>query len=438
VTAQVGFTTVQPTEGFDADYWAAFDADMAVDGMVRSGRFFDTGAGYVPEYAPTDTLPATAGAVSPIPPTKETRTMSTATLERPAAIVPPQREMNDREAFRAELDSREATRSLGDRIRSAPKALKGWYRGVLDTVRASSIGGTISDAGRSALGLLGRVMGPVKVVGLMNIFGALLTCGQGRRIIRKTVTTTYRIVTAPLRWAGRMVAGVLNRFGWGKRVVTAVTEKVDQAEAYVGGKFEAAMTWMDEREFSGGMRWGRAFYQGQITGRTVKHYAPENLKTPLYIATMFLPTVGTSLGMESKTNLVSSTARSASVVAQEVSQTAQVVEEALETPAQDWKVEYVQTFDGTTLSRTQMFTDADGDRWIKLGGQLFEANDIPEGWKYGRAAEVAAQTAGLQAQAERAAASSNGDAPLPRAAQREADKQAKKATAKAHGPAGRR
>lgn len=377
--------------------------EQADEGLLLTGEYFALDDGtQVPTYmtagdlaAPIVSITPAASAAGSRPTTPgDSEIMSTTTIERPAVLTAPAARVNGA-PMRAHLDEGVKV-GYGDRLRSIPRRLRAWVRSVWETARGTQIKGAMRSGLGSARSLLGRVLAPVRAIGPWNIVGALLTCQQGRDLVRKVADTVVRVVTAPFRLVGKGIAWVLNKFGWGRKVVAATQQQAIKTGEWVATKFDAGMTWLDEREFAGGMRWARAYFQGKVMGGLIRSFVPKQYRTGAYIASLFVPTLGVrGGGTESKTTLLNATEARVADEAERIAKAA--ASPAAPAPSvhvgDGWTIEQAPMFDGTTESIVSVMVDRDGDRWVKIDGTLYALGEIPNGTLIGEAARKAAKQA---------------------------------------------
>lgn len=298
---------------------------------------------------------------------------------------------NNKEQMSNLLEQQAEARTWRDRITSAPQALKGYLLSVLKWMHAESLVSGANSAYQRGRDLFVRVTGPIRKIGLFNILGALLTCKGGRDILRAAGRTAYRVVSAPVRFVGRVFGWVGRHIGL-SNAVDWVDAKYHQAIDYVEGKLSGAMTWLDEREHSGAMRWARPFFQGAVVSRGIRHYAPANLKTPLYIANLFLPAFGVGkrpvdgqvpdgLTTESKLDIVKDAADTAKTEVEDRLGKATEKDADNVTPMPVAK-EVIEKFEGTIVgsgkkAHYQRVTKADGTVVYRWMGREYTEAEIP-------------------------------------------------------------
>lgn len=299
---------------------------------------------------------------------------------------------NNKAGMAALLEEKAEARSWRDRIASAPKALKGWLNSMFEWMRlnkAKDAFGGVWNRGRE---LLVKVFGPVRKIGLFNIFGALLTCKGGRDILRSVGRTSYRVVSAPIRFAGRALGWIGRHIGLSS-AVDWVDRKYHDAVDWASSKLSAGMDWLDEREHAGAMRWARPYFQGAVVGRAIRNYAPANLRTPLYIANLFIPTIGVGkrpvdgvtvdgLTTESKLEVVKDAAETAKSEVEDKMGKATQKDADNVTPMPISK-EVVEKFEGIRVGsgkkvHYQRITKVNGDVVYKLDGHEYTEAEIPQ------------------------------------------------------------
>lgn len=286
------------------DYWPAIDVQKTPMGPEHTWVEADFGNGRTDTFLedPNGSRLRIGWSYQPITRPTGGHTMSAMTMEAPVNGA------STREAMREVLDEREASRALGDRLRTLPQRARDYVAGVFRYLRLNRAADTFSTAWERVRPILARILGPIKVIGILNIVGALLTAQSGRQLVRSAAETAARIITWPFRMAGRLLAWVGRTVGLGGAVAEVEFQWI-RGKIWVRTNFAKAMAWLDEREHHGAMRWGRSFFQTAIAGRIIRRYAPENLRGLFWVAFLFVPNlgVGPNSNSESKFSVLKDT-----------------------------------------------------------------------------------------------------------------------------------
>lgn len=312
--------------------------------------------------------------------------MSTASIERELNDI--ERRLDLVDPFAAELGKRSLARQAADKFRSLTTKARQWFASAVDFLHLGAIRGVVGEGVAKVRSLVGRVLIPVRKIGWFNIAGAMLTCQKGREITDTVVRKTASVATLPVRMAWKPTSWLLRKVGL-SRVVDWVENKAFNAEYFVCEKYAQAMDWLDEREHAGAMRWARSFYQAGVTQRAINSFAPTNLRTPLYIGSLFVPNLGVGGGKgENKLSIVVDTVKTrAHEVAEEIAEAATPVEPVVTlveepTAKTEVKTEAAVLIHGIILGsgkkvRLQKLTAADGVVTYRYNGRTYAEGKLP-------------------------------------------------------------
>lgn len=318
--------------------------------------------------------------------------MATMTTERMTVNAPPSA---TKEAMGAVIEARAAERTIGDRIRSAPAALRGWLREVFRWTRLNAVGERVRPVTERAKAILRPVLGPIIAAGPWFITGALLTAHGGRRLLRGALATTYQVASAPVRWLARGLGWLGRKIGMGG-AVDRVESYYDRATSWVAVRIDAAEDWMDRHENYDVMALLRSIFQGGILARLIRRYAPARAHGVLYFAAFFVPAfgVGKENNTENRLTLVKGFGEKASAEVRKTEKkdkakaTEQASAQAVESDAPPAGAaatnvaEVYRTVPAVVVGTgkkvlVREYTKADGTVYYKYGNQNFEPGKLP-------------------------------------------------------------
>jgi hypothetical protein len=184
-----------------------------------------------------------------------------------------------------------ANPSFAERARGVAGKAKGT---LMRAVKALHLGG-FADAVKSASAWAWKYAAKagtrIKGLGLTNVAGAVVTTPL-RHKAYKVVKTVVKVVTYPVRLIGRGLRWGLSKFGWGRKVVAKVTEKMAQVEQFVDTKVEAGLTWLDDHDDHGAMGWLRWFFQASLARKAIRMVFPQVPSWAIYAASLAIPVYG--------------------------------------------------------------------------------------------------------------------------------------------------
>lgn len=189
------------------------------------------------------------------------------------------------------LVEKTAKRSFTDTLKAAPRKARAF---IASTAKTLHIDGALSALGDLGVWIKGRLTRPMRLLrglGVINILGLLITTPLRHKAVM-VLGKVYKAVTAPIRLIGRALAWGLNKFGWGRKVVEKVTEKVAQAETFVVRKVNEGLAWLDRHDDHGAMSWARWYFQATLARRTVRMAFPKVSGWVVMVVGLAIPVYG--------------------------------------------------------------------------------------------------------------------------------------------------
>jgi hypothetical protein len=321
------------------------------------------------------------------------------------------------EAIGNGLAAKTARRSFGETIRATARSGRAMVGSTIRTLHLDGAASTLGDLSRWIVKRLARAGRFVKGFGFTNLAGMVLTTPLRSQALT-VLSKVYRVVTYPVRLVGRALAWGLNKFGWGRKVVTKTVEYVQRAETFVARKAGDGVSWLAGHDNHGAMKWLRWYFQATIVRKGISMFFPRVPGWIVYAAGLAVPVYGDKVPAEEAAidrahevlDKIPTPARR-DVPAADVLVKETVVLTDASLPAGE------QTFEAVS------FIDDNGDRRIRMGSQLLLAEDLPDGIAIvGMIAGTGDQVQivhPVEAQVRKAQASPSGRPPtLPRAAAR--------------------
>ena len=283
--------------------------------------------------------------------------------------------------YREVLASQEAGLGLWDRVKAAPRALKGWITATLKTFKLDKAAGVVGEGARWAWDRLQGVLGLVKGFGYSNILGAIITTPL-RHTAVEAIATAAHVVTTPLRWGWAGVSWLLSKFEFTNKLVVTLENRGHKALAAVAGQIDQGLTWLDKHDGHGAMRWLRWYFQAKLVRHAVALAFPAVPGWAVYAASLMVPVYGDYAPEEeaaigrAKEHLAKNPAqtRAEALVhgAEAVSKAAEAAATAVSEP------ELLATTrpprkPGDPYMRTEIAVMTDTDRKAKFGSASFEA-----------------------------------------------------------------
>lgn len=195
------------------------------------------------------------------------------------------------EGFRDALAEQAASRTLFDRAKAAPGALRGWILATLKTFKLDKAAGAVADAGRWAWSRLQPVLNLAKSFGLTNFVGAILTTPL-RRQAQSGLALIGQVVTAPVRWIWRPLRWVLSLTPPTRALANGIENACTSVRDFLDDKIENAVQWLEGNEQHGAMRWLRWYFQANLARHVVRFFLPGFPGWVIYAVSLFVPTYG--------------------------------------------------------------------------------------------------------------------------------------------------
>lgn len=294
--------------------------------------------------------------------------------------------------MRLVLDQDIAKRSAIDTIKAVPARAREYVASTLKTLHLDGLGENATSLGRWIMGRMATAGRFLKGFGLHNIAALFITTPL-RHTVVSVVRTTYRVVTAPLRWIGRAIAWGLNQFGLGRSIVERVQNTVTLAETWVSTKVSKVLTWLDERNNSGVMSWIRWLSQTSMVSKVIRLAFPMIPTWVLYLVALPFPVYGDQYSPEEETAIANAKQMLGDVpsrphVVKDIHDRAN--EKAAPIPANSLVIGRSLMTDisrpaGKQAFEVNSFKDEKGELWVRLAPEpegLYHVDDLPEGVVY--------------------------------------------------------
>lgn len=295
------------------------------------------------------------------------------------------------EQMNALLTERSAGRRLADKVTAAPRALKAWVAATLRTFHLDAAAGSVADAGRWTWERLSGVFSFVAGFGATNLAGIVVTTPLRRTFVRVT-TTVLTVVTAPIRWVGRLLRWGMNKFGPTRKIVETVQRTVTRVSKAIDAKVEQGLTWLERNDDHGAMTWLRWFFQARVVRHALALAFPAIPGWAVYAGSLLVPVYGDSAheATAAENEAIGKAKDMLSKVPTREHVIEDVVEEVISSPKAKQEgphmtTEIVILTDtdpegpwGAGTNEAYSFVDESGVRRIRLGSQLFLEDDLPD------------------------------------------------------------
>lgn len=150
------------------------------------------------------------------------------------------------------LAAKTARNSFMDTLRATPRKARAWVASTMRTLHLDSAAGVVSDG---ALWIYERVLRAgrfLRSLGLPALLGSLLTTPQLRRGAVSAVAKAYGVIRKPFEWIGRGLSWAFGKIGFtaGQNALAAGVARGERAEAWVAGKVNLGLDWLDSNQAS--------------------------------------------------------------------------------------------------------------------------------------------------------------------------------------------